>query len=271
MLGNDPAAPVPPPGEDAFYLALDEGRFHATGHTAGPWSPDAQHLGPPSALLVRALEHLPAAFDASLARVAVDILGPVPTGPVTVTAGVERPGRSLELVTAELSAGGRPAASARGWRIVRSDTSAVAVGDGDPLPPVTEGMPVERPAGWGAGYLDAMEWRWLSGGFAADGPARVWARQRIPLVAGEEPTPLQRLFTVADSGSGASRWLDPREWYFINCELTVHLHREPAGEWIGLDAATVIGPAGTGTASTVLHDREGQLGHGAQALLVRPR
>jgi Thioesterase-like superfamily len=89
-------------------------------------------------------------------------------------------------------------------------------------------------------------------------------------VDGEEPTGLQRLLTVADSGNGVSGRLDPREWLFINPELTVHLHREPGGEWIGLDANTVIGPAGVGTAFSVLHDCSGPVGRGAQALMIRP-
>ncbi len=99
----------------------------------------------------------------------------------------------------------------------------------------------------------------------------MWARQGVALVAGERPTGLQRLFVVADSGNGVSSVLDPLEWLFVNSELTVHLYREPAGEWIGLDAATAIGPDGVGTAFSVLHDGEGPVGRGAQALLVRPQ
>ena len=105
----------------------------------------------------------------------------------------------------------------------------------------------------------------------APGPAAVWARPRIPLVDGEEPSGLQRLFTVADSGNGVSNFLDPREWWFINTELTVHLRRPPEGEWIGLDAVTLVGPRGTGTATSILHDGRGPVATGAQALLVRPR
>jgi hypothetical protein len=116
-----------------------------------------------------------------------------------------------------------------------------------------------------------MEWRALRGAFDEPGPATVWARQRVGLVAGEEPTALQRLLTVADSGNGVSNLLDPRRWWFINTELTVHLHREPAGEWIGLDAHTVIGTHGVGIARSTLHDQTGPVAAGAQALLVRPR
>jgi hypothetical protein len=65
--------------------------------------------------------------------------------------------------------------------------------------------------------------------------------------------------------------LDPREWLYINADLTVHVYREPVGEWIALDAVTAIGPEGIGSATSVLHDLTGPVGRGAQALLVRPQ
>src|SRR4051812_41651780 len=112
--------------ESAFYLPLGQDRFLPTGHTAGPWSPDAQHFGPPSALLVRALEALPAERKSMLARVTVEILGPAPLTEMTVRAKIERPGRSVELLTAELESGERAVARASAWRIVSSDTREVA-------------------------------------------------------------------------------------------------------------------------------------------------
>ncbi|PRX45078.1 thioesterase superfamily protein [Prauserella shujinwangii] len=256
---------------DAFYLPLGEGRFQPTGHTAGPWTPEAQHFGPPSALLVRALEQVPAERAALLGRVTVEILGPAPLTELTVRAGLERPGRSVELLTAELVAGGRPVARASAWRLATSDTSAIVTGAAEP-PPSPESCPAaEWPADWTGGYLHAMDWRLAAGSVLAAGPATVWARQRVALVDGEKPSPLQRLCTVADSGNGVSHRLDPRSWWFINAELTVHTHREPVGEWIGLDAVTLVGPQGVGTATSTLHDTGGQVGTGTQALLVRPR
>lgn len=256
---------------DAFYVPLGDDRFLSTKHSAGPWSAKTQHLGPPSALLARALEALPTDRPMLLARLTVEILGPVPVAELSVTAGVERPGRSVQLIRAELSADGRPVARARAWRHLRSNTSAVAVDVDEPLAPPETGEPMRRPENWGAGYLDAMEWRTLAGHLGKPGAATVWVRQGVDLVRGESPTGLQRLFVVADSGNGVSSQLDPLEWLFINSELTVHLYREPVGEWVGLDANTVIGPDGVGTAFSVLHDLTGPVGRGAQALLIRPR
>jgi len=256
---------------DAFYLPAGEGRFLPTSHTAGPWSPHAQHFGPPSALLVRALEAQPTDRPMQLGRVTVEILGAAPVAEMAVSSRVDRPGRSVELVAAELTAGGRAVARASAWRIATSDTAGIATGGAAALTSVEDCAPAGWPRGWGGGYLDSMEWRAVSGSPAEPGPAAVWARQKVALVDGEVPSALQRLFAVADSGNGVSNRLDPRQWWFINSELTVHVQREPAGEWIGLDASTTVGPNGVGTARGILHDTTGQVAFGTQALLVRPR
>lgn len=259
----------------AFYLPHGGGVFTPTVHTVGPWTPEAQHFGPPSALLVRGLEQVPADRDMVLARVTVEIHGPAPLTALTLTSELARPGRSVELVTARLTSGegaqARVVASASAWRIATSDTTAVRTGEAGPLTSPDECPPVQWPESWHDGYLSAMEWRAVDGAVREPGPATVWARQRVPLVAGEEPTPMQRLLAVADSGNGASNELDMTRWWFINSELTVHAHRPPEGEWIGLAARTVLGPNGIGTARSTLHDIRGQVGGGTQALLVRER
>jgi hypothetical protein len=121
------------------------------------------------------------------------------------------------------------------------------------------------------GYLAAVEWRRGVGGWDRPGPAAVWSRLRHPLVPDEEPSPLQRVLAVADSGNGVSSRLDLNEWLFINPELTVHVHREAVGEWICVDAATTVSPGGVGLATSVLSDGEGPVGVGAQTLLVTRR
>jgi hypothetical protein len=116
-----------------------------------------------------------------------------------------------------------------------------------------------------------MEYRFVRGGFTELGPATVWMRMRHPLVEDEEPSPLQRLLTAADSGNGVSATLDLARYLFINVDLSVHLHRLPEGEWVCLDAITVPQPNGLGLADTALHDRTGPLGRALQTLLVRER
>lgn len=260
---------------EAFYLPLDgaEGeRFHATGATEGPWFPDTQHVGPPTAMLVRAVQRCAPRPELELSRFTVEVLGPVPTGEVTVRAAVERGGRAIELVGAEVVADGRAVLRARAWRTARSDTTAVA-NPPPPLAPPPDGLAVQSPLPpqWSCGYIDSVEWRWIRGGWTEPGDGTVWARPRLPLVAGEETGAVPQLAVVADSGNGISGRVDLREWLYVNTELTIHLHRQPSGPWVGVDARTMIGPAGAGTAVAALYDLAGQVGQGTQALFLRRR
>ncbi|SMC98993.1 thioesterase family protein [Lentzea albidocapillata] len=254
----------------AFYLPLGGDTFRSTEHTVGPWGPDSQHLGPPSALLVRSLLALDNPSSA-LARVTFEVLGPVPVADLTVSTSVERPGRSVELLAASLSHEGRTVLTARAWRIVTSDTASVAGGEVPALAPPESAVPMEIPEHWGGGYLAAVEWLSVSGGIFTPGDARVWARPRVAVVEGSEPSPEELLFAVVDSASGVSSRVDIRKWYAINTDLTVHLHRRPVGEWVGMDARTTIGPDGVGLATSVVHDVAGPVGTTAQALFVRER
>jgi Thioesterase-like superfamily len=257
---------------DAFYEPLGGGRFRATEHTVGPWEPDAQHGGPPSALLGREIERCEPRPGWLVARTTVEILGPVPVAELEVHARLTRPGRSVELLTAELSAGGRVVARAHAWRIRQDGALAVEASLSPPPSRPDDVRTLDVLAEeWSAGYLRAMEWRYVSGEFDRPGPATLWARPRLPLVADEEVSPLQRVLLLADSGNGVSGELDLRQWYFINPELTVHLYREPVGEWLCLDARTSLGPRGVGLAESRLYDERGAVGRGAQALLIARR
>ncbi len=205
-----------------------------------------------------------------VARFTCDLLGAIPVGELEVSARVIRPGRSVELVEAVARADGRDVARASAWRVLRTTSEPVL--PRLPRPPaLAEARSVEPPDGWVDGYLSAVEWRLARGGFGERGPAAAWARLRYPLVDGEETGPLERVLAIADSANGVSGELDLNHWLFINPELTVHLHREAAGEWICLDAHSTISMGGAGLATSVLSDTAGPVGVGAQSLLVAPR
>ena len=73
-----------------------------------------------------------------------------------------------------------------------------------------------------------------------------------------------------DSASGVSAALDPAAWRFLNTELTVHVLREPVGEWLCLDAETTLSSGSVGVAVSTVYDERGLVARSAQALLVRP-
>jgi hypothetical protein len=255
---------------NSFFVPLGGDRYQATVHTTGPWDARSQHGGPPSALLGRVMQQCEPRGEMMIARFTCEILRPIPVGELTVTARVARAGRSVELLESVASAGGREVARGSAWRVLRTAADPVAPREPAPTGP-PDGPTLGAPDGWVDGYLSAIDWRAVKGGFTEPGPATVWGRMRYPLVDGEEPSPLERVLIIADSGNGASWELPIDQWHFINPELTVHLHREAAGEWVCLDAHTAISPGGVGLATSTLSDTSGPIGVGAQSLLVALR
>jgi hypothetical protein len=257
----------------AFYEAADGG-FVATELTRGPWDPGAQHAGPPAGLLGREIERVPGGEGFQIGRVTFEILGPVPIGSVRVEAEVVRPGRSVQMIEASLAAGGEVAMRARAWRLrthpVEIPEGVVSTPEAPPGPEQGD-VPGFFETGQEVGYHTAMEWRSVGGGFLEPGPATVWMRMGCELVAGEEPTPLQRTLVAADVGNGISAVLDWRRYLFINVDLSVHLERMPEGEWVCVDAVTLPQRSGVGTAESVLSDTRGRIGRAAQALLIAER
>jgi hypothetical protein len=253
---------------DAFYLQ-DGDRFVPSELTRGPWDPQAQHAGPPSALIGRALERCAPRDGMRLGRVTFEILRPVPLAPLEVSARVVRPGRSVELLEATLSGPQGELVRARAWRLVPGELRLEGDGGEPPAGPQAGEESEFFPTGEPVGYHTAMEYRFITGGFTEPGPATVWMRMRVPLVDGERPSPVQRVLMAADSGNGVSAALDWRSYIFINTDLSVHLMREPTGEWVCLDAVTHVD--GLGLADTALWDEGGRIGRAVQTLLVRPR
>ena len=258
---------------DCFFESTAEG-FLATAHTGGPWSPDHQHAGPPTALMAREVE-LAVGPGWHIGRMTLEILRPIPIGPVGVDARVVRPGRSVQMFEAELTDAEGVVILGRGWVIATGqvDFTDPPGGEVDITPPGPE-KGAEKPffpTGQDVGYNTSMETRFLEGAFMDPGPAKAWYRMRIPLVDEEEPSPIARVMVAADSGNGCSAPLAYREHVFINTDLTVALFRAPVGDWVLLDAVTRPEHTGVGLTDTALYDQEGWIGRAVQTLLVRPR
>jgi hypothetical protein len=241
-------------------------RFESTELTRGPWDGRTQHAGPPAALLGRAVE-AKARAGMRVARLTFDIARPVPIAVLEVTAGVVREGRSVMVVQAAIE----PYLRCTALLIRASAELAPDVGTGERLRLDDAVSKPFFPVPYEVGYHSAMEVRFSAGSFVEPGPATAWMRMRVPLVEGEEPSPLSRVLVAADSGNGVSSVLDFHKYVFVNPDLTVHLVRYPFGEWVCLRAATSIDGAGIGLADTGLHDERGQLGRSVQSLLVGPR
>jgi hypothetical protein len=254
----------------ALYLPVDDDVYEATELTIGPWSADAQHGGPPAALLTREVERRSGIPGGQTVRLAFDILGPVPVGRVRVTSRVLRPGRRVELVEATLDAGDRPLMRVTAWR---TRTAEGPTGPREPAPHGPEdGHPGDlRFFGREVAYHRALEWQVVHGGFMQPGPAAAWTRRLCALVDGEPMTPLEHLLVMTDASSGVSSELDWSTTSFANVDLVVALRRPPRGEWLATDAVTWLGGTGTAQCFAALYDADGLVGRSSQSLLVEPR
>jgi hypothetical protein len=265
------------PDITSFYEPLADGSFRSTVATAGPWDAKLQHGGPPIALIGRALERstepvAPGAPRLRVSRLSVEFLGPVPVADVAVTTERVRPGQRIELWGGSLQAQGRAALRATSWKVLAAPGRSKKAGHEDASPPLPPAQPRALFEGieW-VGYGHALEWRFVSGSFVELGPAVVWTRALLPLVPGEALTPLQRVLLMVDAANGVSAELPIREWTFVPVDFNLVLYRDPRGEWVGMDARTVIGDEGVGMTHTRVFDQDGQVGRSLHTLFVAPR
>ncbi len=251
----------------SYYQPAGDGRYQPTLHTQGAWQEHEQHMAPVSGLLTHALETFQPREDLQLARISFEILGMIAAEPSQVRCRVLRPGRTIELLEATLSIGGRDVVRATAWRLARHDTTEVAGGSPEPLPdplslPTWDGTTV-----WDGGYIASLEFR--TAGDPAPGRARVWVRTPTTLIEGTGVSPVARFLGLVDTANGIATRVDPTQWMYPNTDLTVHLFRTPVDGWVGFDTTVTFGPSGVGLTSSTLHDGHGPVGRAEQILTVR--
>lgn len=261
---------------ESFYRALGEGTYESLPTTAGPWSPHAQHAGPVAALLTREIERHEGPPGMRVADVRLDVLGPIPVEPLVVRVAVLRAGRTMDLLEATATASGRAVAIGRAWRIRRAPEDFPHLTGWRGGPPASvpdagsgDGGVLRMPGAHEDGYLRSVEWRVVEGGPGRGGTTLAWGRQRIPLVAGEAPTPWQRALVLADSGGGITLTVDPRAHTYINCDLHLALDRDPDGEWIRMASEALASPGHGATVRTTLADVRGDVGTGLQTMVAQ--
>ncbi len=208
-----------------------------------------------------------------LSRMTFDFLRPVPIAPLGVRAEIVRAGSKVRRLQAVLTtADGTPLVQAAAVALRTATVLPASLGDDEAAPPAVEmATPFEfhffvDPVG----YQSAVESR-IARGTWGKGSVAMWMRPRVALVQGESPSPLQRLLIVADSASGVAVVVEPAHHTFVNADLTVSVHRQPEGEWVCLDAATVVEAHGVGLTRARLWDARGPVGVSLQACLAERR
>lgn len=279
---------------ESIFLA-DGDLFLPTEHARGPWDPRALHGGAPAALIAAAFERMQPGEELPIARMQFEFLRPIPMAPFTLTTEITRPGRRVQALAAEIEAGGEVVCRASALRILPApgELPQTALDQVQAAAPARIAAPDDGDAVvFALDDLDrrsfaasAMEMRFLSGHplvgelpeldtqsrHIPTGAATVWMRLRHPLLPGQPASPLARVAASADFGNGVAAAVPFDRYLFINADLSISLDRPPVGEWIALDARTLLHPGGIAWAESVLHDERGPVGRAAQALVVQPR
>lgn len=259
---------------EGYATTVDGTWFVPTDDARGPWDADACHGGPPTALLVRAVEGLAEVGpDQALARLTVELRRPVPMAGFAITAAVTRRGRTATTSTAELVDGdGRTCAVATALHLTTMDhatpSAPIDVPDFERSVPGDFPVPLDRMGGQRF-FSHSLEVRHDPSNQAPGGPSTIWMRT-IPIVVGEEPSPRERLAPLADCGNGISWNVHPRDLTCVNPDLTVTFLRAPVGSWFASRSATHTGPIGIGRSNADLFDVHGLVGHASQTLVLVP-
>ena len=206
-------------------------------------------------------------------RLTVDLYRLPELDPITVTTRLVRQGGRIKVIEAELFSGGVSSARASCQLLRRSQQPDAPVWGRAAwdAPPPDRVAPPAKP------FTDKWEMRpvlppgvTVANDLRAPGPRRTWLREVRPLVGGEAYTPFSRVATGVDYTSpianGSETGLD-----FINSDVTLYLHRQPVGEWIGYEVTDHQSAEGVALGHCTLHDTLGPIGFSSCAALAQNR
>ena len=210
-----------------------------------------------------------------IGRLTANLLRPLPIAELEIEVTTDYSGRNAAHYSARLWGEGKELARFSALAQRESELTLPDDLDGHPLPKAPK-TPADSPIArmpFGrrlTGYADLVENRVASGTFF-QGRCAAWFRLQRPLVEDEAPSGYQRVAVAADSGNGISSVLDWGRFIFVNSDLTINLLRRPLGQWICVDARTLLAPNGCGLAESQLFDEAGLIGRATQSLAVRAR
>lgn len=264
--------------ERSALFVIEGDRFWPTELTRGGWDDEHQHGSPPSGLLARAVDSVPTAVPMQVVRFTVDLFRAVPLTPLTVETVVRRDGKRIQVVDAFLHAEGLEVGRVSALKIRTAELPFQPLALEWNAPPPPDEVPL---LDWNESFgdrgrvarfhHDAVEIRSVDQSFAIPGPGLSWMRLLVPVIAGEEPSPFVLLATLADLSNGNSQSINPREWIFVNPDITLYAHRLPVGEWVGMRSVARQHRTGIGMADTLVFDEHGPLGRINQAQLLDHR
>jgi hypothetical protein len=220
--------------------------------------------------MVRAVEAL--VTHQQLTRLTVELIRPIPMAGFRVQAEVRRPGRSVTHTEAEIYDDDGFYARAYGLHIrTEADmgvpTALIAAPNlSDTIPGPFSISSTMHGEEW---FGSSIECRYPEGSpVGVGGPSTLWMRTKYPILAGERPSPFQKIAPLSDCGNGISYNGELGSVSFVNADLTMSLHREPIGEWFASRSVSHWHQSGVGVADSELFDVDGPVGRATQSLIL---
>lgn len=249
-----------------------DGEFFVGNDAArGPWSTDACHAGPVTAVIAGAIETV--VPDKQLARITVSYVRPIPMAGFRVSAETAGAGRSAASARATLlDREGRLCAAAQSLHLATT-TLDVEPGAEPDRPDIAAAIPGRFPVTETLHKLpffgSEMEVAYPPGENDSPGPTTMWMRAPS-IVEGQQPSPFQSVCPLADCGNGLSRHSEFTRVICPNPDLSIVLHRLPESDWLASRARSFWEPSGIGSTQATLYDTRGAIGSAVQTLLLRP-
>lgn len=257
------------------------GSWRPTRLALSPWSEDLLHGGPTAALVARAVEQLKPDPGFLIARLTIDMFRPVPARPLETKAELVRSGRRIAAAQASVMDGDVEVTRATALMLRTNPTPMpVEIARARRDLPAPESVPVRSIFSDGRtedqvppGFHKHIEVRTFRDETAPGGGRAVGAWLRFPygLFEGEEMTSYLHAASLSDFANGLGNLSAGEGAGYINCDITLTVHREPVGEYVAMELEAGAGPVGIGSNHAILSDVEGVFGGVAQSLLLNPR
>lgn len=256
----------------AYFTRIGTDSFAGNDPARGPWSADHCHAGPVAGLVVRAAE-AEIGGDKMLTRLTLDIVRPLPLAGLRVVAQTMRRSGTLATTSVEVrDLDGTLCVSGSTMHLTRRalpDVPGVPVDpvDFDGAAPGT--FPIPKGLHGKPAFSQFIDIRYPPGHGYGPGAKTLWMKTP-PLLADEEPSPIQSLCALADCGNGISWNAPPESMGFMNTDLTLQVHREPGSDWLASEAVSHWHGTGIGMSQAILHDRSGPVATALQTLVLFP-
>lgn len=254
------------------FFSPEGDAFVPQPYARGPWDPRSLNGRVVAGLLGHELERRHGGEGWLPARLTVDLYRLPGFDPVTIETRVVREGRRIRVVDATFHSAGKDMARATCQFLAQGENAAGEVWRPEPWDaPAPEAVPPPPDRGGWAPW----EMRPFEGAFGQAGRRRTWLREVRPMVGGVPLTPFARVAAACDFASPFSHSGSEGLGY-INTDVTLMLHRLPAGEWIGFESSYHGADAGVAAGECRLYDETGPIGFAAcvalaQKLTLKPR